>query len=61
MNTRLVGSYDVMNCPIPMVDIISFTHGYPKARAWSVFYANRMQTFVHLMSINTSHVDLGID
>jgi len=48
-------------CPIPMVDIISSAHCYPEVRAWSAFYANRMQTFVHLMGVNTSYVDLGMD
>jgi len=48
-------------CPIPMVDIISSTNCYFEARAWSMFYANWMQTFVHLMGVNTSYVDLGID
>jgi len=45
----------------PSVDIISSTHCYPEARAWSTFYANRMQAFVHLMGVNTSYVDLGIN
>ena len=48
---------------------LSYTHGryhiiytlLSEARAWSAFYVNRMQTFVHLMGVNTSYVDLGMD
>jgi len=49
------------DCPIPMVDIISSIHCYLEDRAWSAFYAKRLQTFVHLMGVNTSYMDLGID
>jgi len=28
-------------CPIPMVDIISYTYCYPEAQTWFAFYANR--------------------
>ncbi|XP_014511709.1 uncharacterized protein LOC106770412 [Vigna radiata var. radiata] len=32
-------------CPLPMVTIISSTHCYPQARAWSSMYTSRMQKF----------------
>ncbi|XP_014492146.1 uncharacterized protein LOC106754622 [Vigna radiata var. radiata] len=46
-------------CPLPMVDIISSSHCYPEARAWSSFYTHRMQSFIELMGANQSYVDLG--
>ncbi|XP_047155305.1 uncharacterized protein LOC124826518 [Vigna umbellata] len=46
-------------CPLPMVNIMSSTHCYPEARAWSYIYTSRMQTFEQLMDITTSFVDLG--
>ncbi|XP_052723753.1 uncharacterized protein LOC108344436 [Vigna angularis] len=45
-------------CPLPMVDIISSTHCYPEARAWSSFYTHRMQSFVELMEISTTYTGL---
>ncbi|XP_052734136.1 uncharacterized protein LOC128196674 [Vigna angularis] len=46
-------------CPLPMVNIMSSTHGYPEARAWSSIYTSRMHAFEQLMDITTSYVDLG--
>ncbi|XP_052728519.1 uncharacterized protein LOC128195309 [Vigna angularis] len=45
-------------CPLPMVNIMSSTHCYPEARAWSSIYTSRMHAFEQLMDI-TSYVDLG--
>ncbi|XP_014503392.1 uncharacterized protein LOC106763743 [Vigna radiata var. radiata] len=49
------------DCPLPMADIISSSHCYPEARAWSIFYTHRMQSFMALMGTNKSYVDLGED
>ncbi|XP_017416390.1 uncharacterized protein LOC108327167 [Vigna angularis] len=46
-------------CPLPMVNIMSSTHCYPEARAWSSIYTSRMHAFEQLMDITTSYVDLG--
>jgi len=44
-----------------IVDIISFTHCYPEARAWLLFYSSRVQTFIELMGMNSTYVDLMHD
>ncbi|XP_052728461.1 uncharacterized protein LOC128195266 [Vigna angularis] len=46
-------------CPLPTVNIMSSTHCYPEARAWSSIYTSRMRAFEQLMDITTSYVDLG--
>ncbi|XP_052730513.1 uncharacterized protein LOC108324532 [Vigna angularis] len=46
-------------CPLPTVNIISSTHCYPEARAWSSIYTSRMHAFEQLMDITTSYVDLS--
>ncbi|XP_017416593.1 uncharacterized protein LOC108327396 [Vigna angularis] len=46
-------------CPLPMVNIISSTHCYLEARAWSSIYTSRMQAFAQLMGVTTSYIDLG--
>ncbi|XP_052734262.1 uncharacterized protein LOC128196755 [Vigna angularis] len=46
-------------CPLPTVNIMSSTHCYPEARAWSSIYTSRMHAFEQLMDITTSYVDLG--
>ncbi|XP_052723733.1 uncharacterized protein LOC128193696 [Vigna angularis] len=46
-------------CPLPTVNIMSSTHCYPEARAWTSIYTSRMHAFEQLMDITTSYVDLG--
>ncbi|XP_052732451.1 PKS-NRPS hybrid synthetase cheA-like [Vigna angularis] len=46
-------------CSLPTVNIMSSTHCYPEARAWSSIYTSRMHAFEQLMDITTSYVDLG--
>ena len=38
-------------CPIPLSDILWFTHSYPIAKAWCSYYTSRMQVFTQIMSI----------
>ncbi|XP_014490336.1 uncharacterized protein LOC106753063 [Vigna radiata var. radiata] len=46
-------------CPLSMVNIISSTHCYPQAQAWSSMYSSRMQAFAQLMNVTKSYVNLS--
>jgi len=44
-----------------MVDIISSSNCYPKAKAWASFYRNKMHAFVELHGVDRSYVDVMED
>ncbi|XP_027941045.1 uncharacterized protein LOC114194832 [Vigna unguiculata] len=48
-------------CPLSMVDIISSSNCYPKAKGWASFYRDRMHAFIDLHVVDRRYVDLMKD
>ncbi|KAL5128022.1 Protein FAR1-RELATED SEQUENCE 5 [Glycine soja] len=46
-------------CPLPPMALLWSSNAYPEAKQWSTAYVGRMQQYLSLMTINTTHVDLS--
>ncbi|KAH1265974.1 Protein FAR1-RELATED SEQUENCE 5 [Glycine max] len=46
-------------CPLPPMALLWSTNSYPEAKQWPTAYVGRMQHYLSLMTINTTHVDLS--
>ncbi|KAH1190176.1 hypothetical protein GmHk_20G057800 [Glycine max] len=46
-------------CPLPPMALLWSSNAYPEAKQWPTAYVGRMQQYLSLMTINTTHVDLS--
>ncbi|KAH1254337.1 hypothetical protein GmHk_04G010799 [Glycine max] len=46
-------------CPLPPMTLLWSSNAYPEAKQWPTAYVGRMQQYLSLMTINTTHVDLS--
>ncbi|KAH1256459.1 Protein FAR1-RELATED SEQUENCE 5 [Glycine max] len=46
-------------CPLPPMVLLWSSNAYPEAKQWPTAYVGRMQQYLSLMTINTTHVDLS--
>ncbi|KAH1262010.1 hypothetical protein GmHk_02G004730 [Glycine max] len=46
-------------CPLPPMTLLWSSNVYPEAKQWPTAYVGRMQQYLSLMTINTTHVDLS--
>ncbi|KAH1233734.1 putative protein FAR1-RELATED SEQUENCE 10 [Glycine max] len=45
--------------PLPPIALLWSSNAYPEAKQWPTTYVGRMQQYLSLMTINTTHVDLS--
>ncbi|KAL5141571.1 hypothetical protein HKD37_09G024889 [Glycine soja] len=46
-------------CPLPPMALLWSSNAYPETKQWPTAYVGRMQQYLSLMTINTTHVDLS--
>ncbi|KAH1189735.1 hypothetical protein GmHk_20G057455 [Glycine max] len=46
-------------CPLPPMALLWSSNSYPQAKQWPTAYIGRMQQYLSLMTIKTTHVDIN--
>ncbi|KAH1197661.1 hypothetical protein GmHk_18G051392 [Glycine max] len=58
-DSHFVQVYLKDRCLLPPMALLWSSNSYPEAKQWPTAYVGRMQHYLSLMTINTTHVDLS--